>query len=125
MENLLVTGSANVKKFGHVVNAKVMESIRMPYERAKGHFDSVMKVVNDYDNRDIEVNITSDENKVLQTVVNPIEYYKYVSDVLTAIKRCGGPFLTHMEKKIVHEFNQAAQVFLATEVKINGMVCDS
>ena len=121
MENLLATGSANVKKFGHVVNAKVMESIRMPYERAKGHFDSVMKVVNDYDKRNIEVNITSDEGKVLQTVVNPIEYYKYVSDVLTAIKRCGGPFLTHMEKKIVHEFNQAAQVFLATEVKINGM----
>ena len=122
MENLLATGSANVKKFGHVVNAKVMESIRMPYERAKAHFDSVMKVVNDYDNRDIEVNITSDEGEVLQTVVNPIEYYKYVSDVLTAIKRCGGPFLTHMEKKIVHEFNQAAQVFLATEVKVNGMV---
>lgn len=121
MENLLVTGSTNIKKFGHVVNAKVMESIRMPYERAKAHFDSVMKVVNDYDNRDIEVNITSDENEVLQTVVNPIEYYKYVSDVLTAIKRCGGPFLTHMEKKIVHEFNQAAQVFLATEVKVNGM----
>lgn len=122
MENLLATGSANVKKFGHVVNAKVMESIRMPYERAKAHFDSVMKVVNDYDKRDIEVNITSDEGEVLQTVVNPIEYYKYVSDVLTAIKRCGGPFLTHMEKKIVHEFNQAAQVFLSTEVKINGMV---
>lgn len=122
MENLLSTGSANIKKFGHVVNAKVMESIRMPYERAKEHFDSVMKVVNDYDNRDIEVGLTSDEGEVLQTVVNPIEYYKYVSDVLTAIKRCGGPFLTHMEKKIVHEFNQAAQVFLTTEAKVSGMV---
>ena len=121
MENLLATGSTNVKKFGHVVNAKVMESIRMPYERAKEHFDSVMKVVNDYDKRNIEVGLTSDEDEVLQTIVNPIEYYKYVSDVLTAIKRCGGPFLTHMEKKIVHEFNQAAQVFLATEVKVNGM----
>lgn len=120
MENLLATGSTNVKKFGHVVNAKVMESIRMPYERAKEHFDSVMKVVNDYDKRKIDINITSDEGEVLQTVVNPIEYYKYVSDVLTAIKRCGGPFLTHMEKKIVHEFNQAAQVFLTTEAKVNG-----
>lgn len=121
MDNLLVTGDTNVKKFGHVVNAKVMESIRMPYERAKQHFDSVMKVVNDYDNRDIEVGLTSEEGEILQTVVNPTEYYKYVSDVLTALKRCGGPFLTHMEKKIVHEFNQAAQVFLTTEAKVSGM----